>query len=117
MLEEFLLNELVQDVLGTAIVAIIGYLGKQVKDYLDKKKSILGYEFDNSRVERIIDNAVIYAEGVALDAIKSKIKPNGRQKLNTAKKYIKETDKTILANPNLEMMIARAVTKNFNIKK
>ena len=117
MLEEFLLNELVQDILGTAIVAIIGYLGKQVKDYLDKKKSILGYEFDNSRVERIIDNAVMYAEGAALEALKSKIKPTSKQKLNTAKNTLEKWTLTYILDKALDMMIGRTVTKLFNTKK
>ena len=105
-------QELIYQVMLIVATGILSFIGAELKSYLAKKKAILGYEFDNTRIERIIDNGVNYAESEAKKYFKIQSeKIAGSDKLDFARTYIDKVDKTIAVKygTKLNDMIERKV--------
>jgi hypothetical protein len=110
-------QELIYQILTLIVSGSLAIISAEVKSYLKKKKEILGYEFDNDRVERILDNAVHFAEAKAKARIKVKAEElSDNEKLIFAKAYINKIDKNVVAKygSQLDSMIERKVAQRFN---
>jgi isocitrate/isopropylmalate dehydrogenase len=97
----------------------LGLVGFYAKRLITTKIDIAKYGFENEKVERIIENAIDYAEHRAKQAVKEKsIKLASSDKLAGAKRYINTIDKSIIEKYGLELdsMIARKIEQSFKKK-
>lgn len=103
-------QEIIYQIMALIISGVFVLIGAYIKS--------LKYVKDNERIERIIDNAVSYAEqfgkGYAVDASKELA---SHEKLAVAKEYINKIDKKIITKyaNELELMIDRKVAQKFGI--
>ena len=89
-----------EDLIHSGLMGIAGLVftivSMELRSYIAKKKSIMGYEFDVATTERILDKAVTYAEGFAdVQAKKYSNKISSIDKLAKAKVYLDRVDPTI----------------------
>ena len=105
-----------QELIYQAMMIIISLgltvLSIYAKKFITTKIDIAKYGFENDRVERILDNAVNYAESYAREyAKKTSAKISGKEKLSTAKVYINEADPEIIRKygGQLNDMLSRKV--------
>jgi hypothetical protein len=109
-------QELIYQGLTLLISGILAIIGAYVKSLIKTKIDIAKYGFENDRVERIIDNAVNYAEQKAKVAAKGQAaKLAGSDKLHVAREYINRVDKGIITKyaTQLDNMIDRKVAQKF----
>lgn len=93
---------------------ILAMISAYVKKYLETKVQIAQYGFDNERIERIIGNAVSFAEQKGASHLKQYAeKIAGNEKLDFAKQYIDTVDKSIIEKygGQLDMMIERKINQ------
>jgi len=112
-------QELIYQVMLLVITGVLTVIGSYVKDLLVTKIDVTKYGFDNERVERIIDNAIDYAEQRGKAYAKgSSIKLASNDKLATAKVYIDKVDRDIVIKygQTLNDMIERKVHQKFGSK-
>ena len=109
-----------EDLIYQGMVGIAGLVftvvSMELKAYIAKKKSIMGYEFDVEVTERILGKAVVYAEGYAKTyAAKSASKLASSEKMAVAKKYIEMVDPKLVLKlgDELGQMIDRKVTERY----
>jgi len=111
-------QEIIYQLLALLVSGILAVLGAYVKKLITTKIDIAKYGFENERVERIIDNAISYAEqkGKAI-AKKNSVKLAGNKKLEFAKIYINKVDKKIVKKYGLQLedMIERKVAQKFGV--
>ena len=116
MIETTALQEIIYQILALISSGGIGIVGLEIKAYMAKKKAILGYEFDNDRMNRIIDNAIDYAEteGNKYYKIQAK-KMAASDKLDAARYYVNkmDADKVAELGDKLDVMIDRSINKKF----
>jgi len=116
MNETTALQEILYQVMTLIASGVIGIVGLELKAYMAKKKAILGYEFDNNKINRIIDNAVDYAETKGNDYLKVQSKKMAAsEKLDAARYYINKMDanKVVELGAKLDMMIDRSINRKF----
>lgn len=109
-------QELIYQVLTLLSSVILAVIGAYVKSLIKTKIDIAKYGFENDRVERIIDNAISFAEQRAKEAIKTDTpRLAGSDKLNVAREYINRVDKDIVVKyaTQLDDMITRKVAQKF----
>jgi len=107
-------QELIYQVMLIVATGILSFIGAELKSYLAKKKAILGYEFDNTRIERIIDNAVNFAEQKGKQYVKIQArKIASSDKLDFARDYIDKVDKNIIGKYGVKIddMIERKISQ------
>lgn len=113
------LQEIIYQVMLLVITGTLTLIGAYVKKLIETKIDVTKYGFENERVERIIDNAVHYAEqkGKSISSKNAKILA-GNKKLDFARGYINKVDKGIITKygNDLDAMIERKVAQNFGIK-
>jgi len=105
-------QELIFQTITIVISLGLTVLGVYVKKLITTKIDVTKYGFENDRIERILDNAINYAEGKAREHAKTgSIKLAGNEKLYAARKYIDKIDPTIVAKygNQLDDMISRKV--------
>ena len=105
-------QELIYQIIMMIVTGILTFIGAELKSYLAKKKAILGYEFDNAKVERIIENSVNFAEAKSKKYLKEQSKKiASSKKLDFARTYINKVDKKIAIKygDKLNDMIERKV--------
>lgn len=105
------LSVLLKDVVTLVITTVITIIGFYIRSYLQSNKFVAiaeKYKLDNERIERVLANALAYAEStskkLSVDAI------NDREaKYNLAKNYITEVAPDIMdkENKNIDMMLGR----------
>ena len=113
------LQELIYQFMAILGSGLIGWIGLEVKSYIAKKKAIMGYEFDNDKMERIINNAVDYAETRGNEYFKVQAKKMASsEKLDTAREYINMVDakKVQELGNTLDAMISRKVSSKYGSK-
>ena len=116
MIEATALQEILYQVLTLIASGIIGIVGLEIKSYIAKKKAIMGYEFDNNRINRIIDNAVDYAEIKGNEYLKVQSKKMAASdKLDAARYYVNKMDSRKIQElgSKLDVMIDRSINKKF----
>ena len=96
------------------IIISLGFtvLGIYAKRFITTKIDIAKYGFNNDRVERILDNAIHYAEVKAREyAKRESVKLSGAGKFAAAKQYINKIDPETIAKygKQLDEMIERKV--------
>jgi hypothetical protein len=111
-------QELIYQLMALIAIGILAILGAYLKKLIQTKINIQKYGFENDRVERIIDNAINFAEQKAKEYSKiqsEKIASN--EKLTTAKLYIDKVDKNIIEKfgTQLDDMITRKVAQKFGV--
>jgi len=113
------LQELIYQFMMLIVTAVLTLIGSYIKQYIQTKIDIAKYGFENDRVERIIDNAVHFAEQKAKDFSKVQSKKvAGSEKLDMARDYINMVDNNIIAKygNQLNSMIERKVAQRFGVK-
>ena len=105
------LSVLLKDVVTLVITTVITIIGFYITSYLQSNKFVAiaeKYKLDNERIERVLANALAYAEStskkLSVDAM------NDREaKYNLAKNYIIEVAPDIMdkENKNIDMMLGR----------
>lgn len=120
---ETAVQEFIFQGLFVVISVLLAIAGAYVKKWVTQKIDIEKYGFENDKLERIIDNAVNYAEGVgrarAKEAAESTSKYlSGYQKLEVARGYINTIDPAIIRDHGraLDGMISRKVEQVFGAK-
>lgn len=104
------MQEIIYQGLAVVISGIITTAGGYAIAYIKSKTDKLNYEFDNSRLERILHNAVDYAENYSKSVAKTvAVKIDGSMKQSMAKEYINKIDPTLVTKygSELETMIDR----------
>ena len=112
-------QELIYQFLALLISGLLALLGAYVKRLIQTKIDIEKYGFENDRVERIIDNAINFAEQKAKEIAKTQSERiASHQKLETAKMYIDKVDKNIIEkySTQIDDMITRKVAQKFGVK-
>ena len=111
-------QELIYQFLALLISGLLALLGAYIKRLIQTKIDIEKYGFENDRVERIIDNAINFAEQKAKEYAKTQSgKVASSQKLTTAKRYIDKVDKNIIEKygTQIDDMITRKVAQKFGV--
>lgn len=113
-------QEIIYQVIMLIVSGILAVLGAYAKKYITTKIDIAKYGFENDRVERIIDNAISFAEqrakvaakGTARDGVRHM---DGSTKLAIAKQYIDKVDRAVVTKyaTQLDDMIDRKVAQKF----
>lgn len=109
-------QELIYQFMMILVSGLLTILGAYLKKLISTKIDIEKYGFENERVERIIDNAINFAEQKAKIAAKHQAKSlSGSDKLDLAKKYINKVDRKIIEEKanELEDMIDRKLAQKF----
>ena len=107
---------LIYQVLALLISGILAIIGAYAKSLIKTKIDIAKYGFENDKVERIIDNAINFAEQKAKVAAKDGArKIDGITKLAIAKQYINKVDREVVTKyaTQLDDMIDRKVAQKF----
>lgn len=105
-------QELIFQIMSIVISLGLTALGVYAKKLITTKIDVTKYGFENDKVERILDNAINYAEAKAKQVAKEKsITLAGSEKLHAARKYIDKVDPTIISKygKQLDDMISRKV--------
>lgn len=105
-------GELIYQLVVLVMSGVLAMIGAYAKKYLTTKIEIAKYGFENERVERIIENAVAFAEQKGREYAKTQaVKLESNKKLDYARKYIDSVDKDIIAKygDQLNGMITRKV--------
>lgn len=111
-------QELIYQFMMILVSGILTILGAYLKKLITTKIDIAKYGFENERVERIIDNAVNFAEQKGKVYLKENSKAiASSQKLDFARDYINAIDKKIISNygGQLDGMIERKVAQRFGV--
>lgn len=109
-------QELIYQVILLLVSGILAILSAYLKKFIQTKIDIEKYGFENERVERIIDNAINFAEQKGKEFAKVQAsKIASTDKLDFARKYINGVDKNIVEKygTQLDDMIARKVAQKF----
>ena len=112
-------QELIYQIMALFISGLLAIIGAYAKQLITTKIDIAKYGFENDKVERIINNAIDYAEQKAKEVAKDKsVTIASSDKLKGAKKYINSVDKNIVEKygTQLDDMIARKVAQKFGVK-
>lgn len=112
-------QELIYQAIMILLSGVLAVIGAYVKKLITTKIDIAKYGFENDRVERIIDNAINFAEQTAREITKDKAhKLAGSEKLKLARKYIDKVDKSIVEKygTQLDKMVTRKVAQSFGVK-
>ncbi len=112
-------QEFIYQLMALIISGILAVIGAYAKKLITTKIDIAKYGFENDRVERIVDNAVNFAESKGKGFAKDKAKEiASKYKHSTALMYINKVDKDIVEkySTNIDDMIARKVAQKFGIK-
>lgn len=107
-------QELIYQMITIILSIGLTALGVYAKKLIITRIDIAKYGFENDRVERIIDNAINYAEGQArIYAKRESVELSSNGKFEAAKKYIDKVDPTIIAKygKQLDVMIDRKVAQ------
>lgn len=105
-------GELIYQLVVLVMSGVLAMVGAYAKKYLTTKIEIAKYGFENERVERIIDNAVAFAEQKGREYAKTQSeKLESNKKLDYARKYIDSVDRGIIEKygEQLNGMITRKV--------
>lgn len=105
-------GELIYQLVVLVMSGVLAMVGAYAKKYLTTKIEIAKYGFENERVERIIDNAVAFAEQKGREYAKTQsAKLESNKKLDYARKYIDSVDRGIIEKygEQLNGMITRKV--------
>jgi len=114
---ETAVQELVYQLVALIVSGVVGMVGLYAKAYIKNKMEKMDYEFENSKVERLLDNAVHYAE--AWGKTRAREYSNsvtGSDKMSVAVEYINKVDKDVITKygNELELMLDRKVTQVLN---
>ena len=105
-------QELIYQIITIVISLGLTALGVYAKKLITTKIDIAKYGFDNDRLERILDNAINYAEARAKNYAKTQSAAlASSEKLAVAKLYINKMDPAIISKygNQLDEMIERKV--------
>lgn len=109
-------QELIFQAIAILLSGILTILGAYAKKFIQTKIDIEKYGFENDRVERIIDNAVNFAEAKGKQYAKERSKAIASSvKLDMARKYINKIDSDVIEKygGQLDDMIERKVIQKF----
>ncbi len=109
-------QELIYQFMALLVSGILTVLGAYLKKFIQTKIDVEKYGFENERVERIIDNAINFAEQKGKEFAKTQSKSlAGSKKLEVAREYINKIDKQIVSNygDKIDLMIERKVAQKF----
>ena len=110
------MQEIMYQTMAVAVSGVVGIVGMYAKAYLKNKMKQMDYEFENSKVERILDNAVNYAEAYGKKMAKGMVvRIDGGDKMAAARRYVNKVDPEVVAKygGQLESMIDRKVMQRF----
>jgi len=111
-------QELIYQFMMILVSGILTILGAYLKQYITTKIDIAKYGFENDKVERIIDNAVNFAEQKGKVLAKQKATDfASSKKLDFARSYINKVDKNVVSKygDKLDDMIERKVAQRFGV--
>lgn len=111
---ETTLQEFINQMLMIIISGVLAVIAAYAKKFIQTKIDIAKYGFENEKLERIIDNAVNFAEQKGKQYVKVQAKKiAGSDKLDFARDYINKVDKNIVTKygDKLDDMIERKVSQ------
>lgn len=109
-------QEIIYQFLAISMSAILTLLGVALRKLIINKIKIEKYGFENDRVERIISNAIDFAEKKAQEYAKvGASKLGGARKLELARYYIEKIDKSLVTKyaEQLDDMITRKISQKW----
>ena len=107
-------QELIFQIITIVISVGLTVLGVYAKKLITTKIDVTKYGFENERVERLLDNAVNYAEGEARTYAKTQAQQlAGNEKLGIARQYLNSIDPTIIQKygKQIDDMLSRKVVQ------
>ena len=66
-------QQAVYELVSLVITAIVAILGIYIRNFIATNKTIAKYNFDNERTERLLANAILFAENKAKEKVAEKI--------------------------------------------
>lgn len=106
--------------IALVMTGVLTLIGTYAKKYIATKIELEKYGFENERVERIIDNAIAFAEQKGIEYAKAQsAKLESSKKLDYARKYIDSIDRGIIEKygEQLNGMITRKVIQTIGMKQ
>ena len=107
-------QEIIYQVLALVTAGVVGLVGTYLNKYVKAKAEKVGYEFKNSRVERILANAIHYGEEWGAEYAKKRAgKVKGSEKYAVAIEYINSVDSSIITEygGTLQLMVNRKLNQ------
>lgn len=97
-------QQAVYELASLVITAVITVIGIYLRNFINTNKTISKYNFDNERTERLLANAILYAENKAKEVVK-----NGINKRELSLKYLDGISPDVIkANGDkIELMLDR----------
>lgn len=111
-------QEMIYQVMAIGISSLFALIGAALHRLILNKIHIEKYGFENERVERIIGNAIDFAEQRAKELAKNgAVKLAGRNKLELARSYINKIDQSLIMRyaEQLDDMIARKIQQKIGV--
>lgn len=114
------LSGMIADIAILIITGVIGFIGNEIKAWLRNSKLNQEYSFYNDKVERVLENAIRYAENMVRVSA-GKAVPGydpGATKMDIAKNYIRVQASDVYEKEgNIESLIERKVSQIFPKEK
>ncbi len=92
------------EIAGIIITLVISMVGMYIRNFLQTNKKAIEYNLNNERTERILANALAWAEAKSLEYVDSKL-----NKTQLAKKYVEDIAPDIVKKEGakLDLMLER----------
>ena len=92
------------EIAGIVITLVISMVGVYIRNFLQTNKKAIEYNLNNDRTERILANALAWAEAKSLEYVDSKL-----NKTQLAKKYVEDIAPDIVKKEGtkLDLMLER----------
>lgn len=97
-------QQAIYELASLVITAVVTILGIYIRNFITTNKTIAKYNFDNERTERLLTNAILYAENKAKQVVK-----DGINKRELSIKYLDDISPDVIkANGDkIQLMLDR----------
>ena len=97
-------QQAIYELASLVITAVVTILGIYIRNFIATNKTIAKYNFDNERTERLLTNAILYAENKAKQVVK-----DGINKRELSIKYLDDISPDVIkANGDkIQLMLDR----------
>ena len=97
-------QQAIYELASLVITAVVTILGIYIRNFISTNKTIAKYNFDNERTERLLTNAILYAENKAKQVVK-----DGINKRELSIKYLDDISPDVIkANGDkIQLMLDR----------
>lgn len=97
-------QQAIYELASLVITAVVTILGIYIRNFIATNKTIAKYNFDNERTERLLTNAILYAENKAKQVVK-----DGINKRELSIKYLDDISPDVIKTngDKIQLMLDR----------